>query len=459
MNQPGKIAGYDQPDSKIRDTVGWLIEAYFWLWIFEGALRKWIFPQWSAPLAVIREPLVVVIYIYAFRGGFLRPWWPVVTSIVLGGFMLITTMATVNPGWVVLLYGLRANVLHIPLIFVIGAVWTSEDVKRILKKVLVLAIPTAALTILQFLLPDSILNVAAGGEGSQISGALGRVRPSAYFSYPVGVSMLASLVVCFSLYSIFYVKSRREFWQNCTALVCAIMIYAISISRGAVVQGVVVVAVFFGSLSFVRGAVERFFYMVLGGAGLFALLSFVPLFRDGVATFFARMNDADTASLAGFYEGIVLRAFDGYISFFDVMFKVPLWGLGLGAGTNAAAFVLDGEYGFLLAEDEWSRLVQESGPVLGPLYLAFRMALAWTLAVKAWRALNGGNILPIVLFSACYFQLTTGQWGPPVSQGGTMFIAGLALAACNPPKRGPRPQRGAAPFFARRIVPAGPLRS
>ena len=43
-----------------------LIWLYFWLLMFEGALRKWV-PPLSAPLLVVRDPLVLLIYFHAVR--------------------------------------------------------------------------------------------------------------------------------------------------------------------------------------------------------------------------------------------------------------------------------------------------------------------------------------------------------------------------------------------------------
>ena len=46
-----------------------LIWLYFWLLIFEGALRKWIFPSFSAPLLIVRDPIVILIYLVAIAEG------------------------------------------------------------------------------------------------------------------------------------------------------------------------------------------------------------------------------------------------------------------------------------------------------------------------------------------------------------------------------------------------------
>ena len=44
-----------------------LIWTYLVLLIFEGALRKWIVPRFSDPLLVVRDPVVIAIYICALR--------------------------------------------------------------------------------------------------------------------------------------------------------------------------------------------------------------------------------------------------------------------------------------------------------------------------------------------------------------------------------------------------------
>src|SRR4030095_15695316 len=44
----------------------WLIWTYFWLLIFEGALRKWALPSLANPLLVIRDPVLLAIYALAF---------------------------------------------------------------------------------------------------------------------------------------------------------------------------------------------------------------------------------------------------------------------------------------------------------------------------------------------------------------------------------------------------------
>src|SRR4051812_49856280 len=45
----------------------WAIWAYFFLLIFEGVFRKWLLPQYSDVLLVVRDPVVLVIYMLAIK--------------------------------------------------------------------------------------------------------------------------------------------------------------------------------------------------------------------------------------------------------------------------------------------------------------------------------------------------------------------------------------------------------
>src|SRR5438128_12425793 len=47
--------------------IRFLIWVYLILLILEGSLRKWIVPEYSNPLLVVRDPVVILIYILALR--------------------------------------------------------------------------------------------------------------------------------------------------------------------------------------------------------------------------------------------------------------------------------------------------------------------------------------------------------------------------------------------------------
>src|SRR6478736_1933422 len=52
---------------RVRTHLRWAIWVYFFLLIFEGVFRKWILPQFSDVLLVVRDPVVLVIYMLAIK--------------------------------------------------------------------------------------------------------------------------------------------------------------------------------------------------------------------------------------------------------------------------------------------------------------------------------------------------------------------------------------------------------
>src|ERR1700704_1216070 len=73
-----------------------LIWLYFWLLLIEGALRKWVLPKLSTPLLIIRDPVLLLAYILAWRAGvFPRNRWVLALGII--GFLSL--VASLIPLW------------------------------------------------------------------------------------------------------------------------------------------------------------------------------------------------------------------------------------------------------------------------------------------------------------------------------------------------------------------------
>jgi len=146
----------DNPEEKAKHRIRQLVWLYFWLLLLEGALRKWIVPQLSNPLLIVRDPVVLVIYLYAVRARvFPRNGW----TIALATLAVLTILCTFiqllpyfppKPIALVCGYGFHANYLHLPLIFVIGSVMRLEDLRRFGWWTLALLVPMTVLLVLQF---------------------------------------------------------------------------------------------------------------------------------------------------------------------------------------------------------------------------------------------------------------------------------------------------------------------
>src|SRR3977135_3841358 len=66
--------------SKTIQNIRRLIWIYLILLIIEGALRKWVLPQLSNPLLIIRDPVAILIYILALRAHCF-PWNRYIVSV------------------------------------------------------------------------------------------------------------------------------------------------------------------------------------------------------------------------------------------------------------------------------------------------------------------------------------------------------------------------------------------
>ena len=161
---------------------------YFILLIFEGALRKWVFPSQSDILLLIRDPVVIIIYFLAYsQGEFPRNKYlnRLYIWTVLALFISLIANKT-HP--IILAYGIHTNLLHFPLIFVIGRVLRWKDVIYFGYAILVITLPMIFICRAQF---EGDLfdywNVGAGGTGTQLETSGGRVRASGTFSFVSGI--------------------------------------------------------------------------------------------------------------------------------------------------------------------------------------------------------------------------------------------------------------------------------
>jgi hypothetical protein len=210
------------------------------------------------------------------------------------------------------------------------------------------------------------------------------------------------------------------------------------------VLAVLVVVAALGVILFVRPTlVGKFGRHLFVGALLLVAISYLPIFREGVGILSDRFTEsADEASIVG---GLLSRTAGGFTEGLFVLDQVPLGGYGIGVGTSGGASFLTGEASFLLAENEWSRILLESGPILGLAFLIWRIAITFKLGLFSVRQVRAGNTLPIFLFMAGLFVVLQGPFGQPTSLGFAVVFAGLCFAARSlepaPAERGERPDK------------------
>lgn len=405
-----------------------LIWLYFWLLLFEGALRKWFFPGLSNALLIVRDPVALAIYALALRDKVFPTNGFVLWICGLGALCFLASFGGIGT-LPVTLYGLRADFLHLPLIFLMPRVLRAEDVRRMGFALLVLLLPMTPLAVKQFQAgPLSSWNVGAGGEvGGQLFAAAGKVRASGTFSFATGLATYLALATAFLLDDLLGARAYPR-WLSIAAVPALALTLGVSGSRTAVISVTIVCSlvllIAFLRPKQMRGAAQ---FIVLAVVAVVGLVWLAPVFMEGIAVQRERFESG-----GGVHQGIVMRFAQDFIAAGGALSNAPPLGLGLGVGTNVGAKLLQGHREFALGEGEWQRVILENGATLGVGYLGLRLAITLSVALAALRVYRQGRILPLLLVGAGGLDLATAQFGQPTTLGFAVFTAGLALAAVAP---------------------------
>ena len=403
-----------------------LIWVYFWLLIFEGALRKWILPGLSNPLLIIRDPVAVAIYAMALKEGCFPRNKFIPFIVALAAVCGMASMMVIPDHPLITAYGLRADFLHLPLVFLLPRVLTPNEVQRIGFFVLLLAFLMALLVYKQFTSPSGAwANNGAGIGSGQIESTFDRIRPAGTFSYSNGLLCYISLLGSFVFYG-FLRSGTYPKWLLVGSVPCLFLMVALSGSRSVLASMSLLVITAVGISLFkpkMLGGSARALFAI--GAVYLVAGSWVVI-QQGVEVHESRLSGG-----GGVKEGLIDR-YIGTLLPMDALQNTPFLGFGLGMGTNAAAGLLTGDRGFLLAESEWDRVIMESGALLGFAYIALRIVIVFKVADAGLARIRRGDPLSVLLFSGFALQMLNGQFAQPAALGFGVFGMGLCLAATVP---------------------------
>jgi len=412
-----------KPNNSILKKFIWL---YFFLLIFEGAFRKWFFPALTVPLMIVRDPVVLVIYLISFR----KRQFPINLFVGLTFFLLILTMITslfnASNNLIILFYGLRSNFFYIPLIFIIGKTFDFNDVKLVGKVILFISIPMTILAIVQFVNPcDHFLNRAVDAVATQIPSAFQRIRPAATFSYVTGTAQFFTLVSAFIFYGLI---ERRSYPLILVIFSLTGLIVSMVIS-GSRLLIVMVLLVFIAAvliyISKKHLKIHWFRFMTIFFT-VFVFLYFIrffPFFQSGLDVLQYRFFGLDQQ------HSLAYRALNWWGEIMKALTNAPFFGFGTGKGTNVAAQILTGQRTFMLQENNYCRIILENGPLLGLLLISFRLLLTGFLLKESLRGFFYANFLPLLLFASDIVLISKANWSQATTLGFAVFTAGLVLAA------------------------------
>lgn len=407
-----------------------LVFLVYILYLLEGPLRKWALPQYASVLYFLRDPVVMAVYLVAFGGGLVRlkPWmqsWLAVAGVVSAGGLAGLALNGLGP--IVWLLALRSYWLYMPLAFVVSACFTARDLGSFVRLNMLVAMPIAALVVLQSNAPpDALINRAIDADAQVALVTAGVVRPYGLFTYTsqqviYAASILSLVGVGWMMRSRVQLGAALLLPGTGAALVIGLMtgsrtIYFFVLQLVAVL---LLVAATTRSAGQKVGSVLVIAAMVGGGAGLFA-----TVLRPAFDAMQVRQEQAVAS------EGSAIgRALGTVTSAGAVLGDTPLIGHGLGIGTTTVAAWTGRDFVLAYGENEWERLVSELGPILGPCFIGARIVFVFFLLGRALRASRSGAPEGLVLLGFAAVVLLNGQVTFSSAIGFLAWLyAGLILA-------------------------------
>jgi hypothetical protein len=382
---------------------------YFFLLIFEGALRKWFLTGLATPLLIVRDPIAIWLIYEVWNRGMLP------SSAYLKGMVWITIIGIVTAlifghgNIFVALFGARIFLIHFPLIFVIGRIFDREDVLQMGRVTLWIAVPMAILIAMQFYSPQSAwVNRGIGGDesGGGFSGAMGYFRPPATFSFTNGTYLFFGFAGCFLFY--FWLAGKEASKVLLIASTAAI-IAAIPLSISRSLTFTLGVTLFFVLLSAVRkpGNLLKMVFTIVGFVVILAILSNISFFQTATDAFFSRFTSAGETE-GGLKGTLGDRYLGGMIGTLLRSAEQPFFGMGIGMGTNVGSMLLVGKTVFLVDEGEWGRVIGEMGAILGLGVIFIRIGLSLKLLGFAYKKMTMDDLLPLAFIEFCFDSYTSG---------------------------------------------------
>src|SRR2546430_3914270 len=351
ISQPIPVADYSATLQNIRR----LIYLYLFLLIIEGALRKWIVPQFSNPLLLVRDPVVLVIYLLAWRAPIFPRNSFILSLAIIALLSWIVSIFVLDPYvpmpriLLVTAYGFRSNFLHLPLIFIFASVFDADDVRNIGWWILVGMIPMSLLMALQFhSAPDSFINRTVGlGEGEQITAGGGKIRPPGTFSFISGPIYYVTGAASFVLYGALR-RSTYPSWLLFGAGCSVFLAIVVSGSRSLVVSVLLVVLSLAIVLLIRPDAVNRFGKSLVLLVIAILLISRLPIVHEGLTILSSRFTESAEAAETTITGGLIQRTLSGFTEGLGHLGHAPLFCFGFGVRTSGGGAFLVGQSTFFV---------------------------------------------------------------------------------------------------------------
>ena len=396
--------------------------------LFEGVLRKWVFPSKHEYFYFLRDPLLLLFYALAIgRNAIqLKGWFALWLGVAVFTSLTSLLIYMFNEMYPVLwILGVRSYFMYIPLAFIVGRTFERDDIVRLAKLVAVLAVPIALVCVEQFFSPGGRLNVGAGGVPPSIF-ADGLLRTTGllasdaqqvtYISF--SLSVVSAVLVSSNL------PKKQTLWLF-AGLIATFTMMMVSGSRSVWFQAAGIGLVTASSFVLTRARVsQKLRVMILPLAlSLLAVAILSTTISGAYKAYEERNLNASTFS-GTTTERIVNMILP------ESMFEASIGGTGIGTGTTGASAYSTGQRAFTLAEGDWDRNFLELGLFLGWIFIGLRIVFAFWLVSISFQAARKGDAMALLLASFSALAIFQSQITMhTVYAHFAWFAAGLTMAA------------------------------
>ncbi len=423
-------------------TLKRLIIFFFFYMIFEGVIRKWIFPNFSTQIYFIKDFFLIIIYLIGlkyhliFKSNYAKLFTVIILILSLFGFLGYDYS---KDSIIYYIAGLRSYWIFLPLFLIIVHLFSKNDLIKFFKLNLFFIIPNFLLVLFQALSPESSI-INSGFDGNLLSPE----RPSSYFTYTT-----QNTFYFIFLFYIFcsYVLDKKEFHAKDIIYLCLMNFLLIStmiLLKGRSVYFYVFVTISYSSFFIIISNYEKKLKMIKIVLILFVSLISFNLssnltFEDQYEHSKIRMHSDDTKEyelVSTFKEKKIsdipilnkmiddeeqvkipefCSRYSTYCRIINDLYIVPtvdkasFYGYGIGSGTKIV-ILLKNYQSFYLGEIDNKRIIMELGNVVGLSLVLVKWALVVILNIYAifkFRDKNKIFYVPILVFISTQLFLGT----------------------------------------------------
>jgi len=404
----------------------------FVLLVFEGALRKWAFPWAQAQLYLIKDAMLLAVYLGFILDSRINQPAPkgvgLIKIVLVVNFVwgCIEVLNPNSPSILVGLVGLKTYFLYAPVAFILPyAIKSREHLFVLIRRYLIMAIPVAVLGFVQIMAgPGSSLNTYVSYSEDEVALGVrfGRemdlVRTSGTFSYISGyaafLSFVAFLAIGYNMAQGWRIKN------NITPLLALILVVGAMFTTGSRTPVFMLLAT--GPVILWLAVTSRLISLQTC-MRLCILVPVITILALNVSSrgFEAFMNRAESS------DSSLTRSFQWADETLEVLPQAPPLGMGIGTTHPSSFTIMGADFPWwlpseLLTEAEMARVTVELGPIgllltysLRLLIAAFALRCAMRFKDPAYRAL--GIVLAIHLalgiIASIMLNVTAGlyYWG------------------------------------------------